>query len=220
MVSRLQLPDTKETNTFQIPNYVGARDSTVFHTKKRGDVGSRLRKMKHACDKTTERFFNVENNEQEARACDTFAEKPTPVFEPQTKKKRAISLQHCVSSDTIVKNEKVPHNNINNENHDNNNSRESGSSDYIITDCTLTQNSVSKEALRRLARSWHLKSAASAIDRLVDAKFGVSVSDPSLCIAVWRAAAYLAHENRAKTITLKFVEQCIAINNILVENTT
>lgn len=90
---------------------------------------------------------------------------------------------------------------------------------YATAERQVPQNSVSKEALRRLARSWHLKSAASALDRLVDSQFGVSVSDPALCLALWKAAAYLAHENGSKTITLKLVERCIAINNILVEAT-
>jgi len=90
---------------------------------------------------------------------------------------------------------------------------------YAVGERQGPQNSVSKEALRRLARSWHLKSAASALERLVDSRFGVSVSDPTLCLALWKAAAYLAHETGSKTITLKLVERCIAINNILVEAT-
>lgn len=81
----------------------------------------------------------------------------------------------------------------------------------------IRQNRVSKEALRRLARSWHLKSSAAALDRLTDVRVGVATGDPALCLAIWKAAAYLATENKSKTITVKFVDRAIMVNNILVD---
>lgn len=82
---------------------------------------------------------------------------------------------------------------------------------------TKTSNRVSKEALRRLARSWHLKSSAVALDRLTDPAIAVATHDPEFCLALWKAAAYLAVESGSKTITAKFVDHAILVNNILAE---
>lgn len=80
-----------------------------------------------------------------------------------------------------------------------------------------TANRVSKEALRRLARSWHLKSSAVALDRLTDPTIAVATHDPEFCLALWKAAAYLAVESGSKTITAKFVDHAILVNNIIAE---